>query len=346
MIVLMRDDATSEAVDAVIRRARELGFEAHVNRRGTAPVIVLDGDSSLVDEGLLQLPGVATVRRVSPPYARARRGSETPRTVVNIGGVRVGGDALTIIAGPCAVEGRSQLLPLAARVKAAGAQLLRGGAFKPRTSPYAFKGLAEEGLELLAAAREQTGLPVVSEILSERQIDVFEKWAIDAYQVGARNMYNYPLLTELGRLGKPVLLKRAFSATIEELLLAAEYLLSAGNERVVLCERGVRSFEPSYRFMLDLNAVAYLADQTHLPIIVDPSHGTGDRRLVERLALAAVAAGADGLIVEVHESPDLARSDGAQQITPDTFETLATRAADLRAHLTREPAVGQRFSAT
>jgi 3-deoxy-7-phosphoheptulonate synthase len=247
--------------------------------------------------------------------------------------VRFGGSQPVLIGGPCAVESRAQLLGAARAVRDAGGAFLRGGAFKPRTSPYTFQGLGEEGLKILSDVREETGVPVVTEMTSVRQLPLFDRYAVDLVQVGARSMYNYDLLQELGRRGRPVLLKRAFSATLEELLLAAEYLVTSGSDRVVLCERGIRAFEPAYRFTLDLNAVAYLREKTHLPVIVDPSHGTGSRSMVERMSFAAIAAGAQGLLVEVHPNPARARSDAGQQLAPDEFRALAERVRGLWTYL-------------
>lgn len=262
-------------------------------------------------------------------YSRAAHPDDT---VVEIGGVRIGGGHFALIAGPCAVESRSQLLETARAVKQSGAALLRGGAFKPRSSPYDFQGLGEEGLALLREAGRRTGLPVVSEILSAEQLPLFE--GIDMLQIGARNMQNYPLLRAVGRSGKPVLLKRGFGCTLRELLLSAEYLLAEGNPNVVLCERGIRSFEPSERGTLDLAAVPLLHAQTHLPVLIDPSHAAGQAALVEPLSLAGCAAGCDGLIVEVHCDPSAARSDAAQALTPARFDHLARRVRAIRQALT------------
>jgi 3-deoxy-7-phosphoheptulonate synthase len=265
----------------------------------------------------------------SPPYRLAALAARAERTVVRVGrgagAVAIGGRDVPIVAGPCAVESWEALERVAVAAKAAGARLLRGGAFKPRSSPYAFQGLGEEGLRLLARARELTGLPVVTEVLSADAVARVAEYA-DCLQIGARNMQNYPLLREVGRARRPVLLKRALAGTIDELLLAAEYVLDAGNPDVVLCERGIRTFEPATRNTLDLAAVAVLHERTHLPVIVDPSHATGKRSLVLPMALAAVAAGADGLLVEVHPEPERARSDGAQSLTPEEFADLVRRA--------------------
>ena len=280
-------------------------------------VLVLEGETFRLDgESLRLLPGVRAVQRLTEPYPLAARTGHPEDTVVSVGKARIGQD-FCLIAGPCAVESSEQVTSIARQVSAAGAQLLRGGAFKPRTSPYTFGGLGAEGLELLCRAGRETGLPVVSEITDPRQLPLFRE--VDVLQVGARNMQNFELLRELGRQEKPVLLKRSFGGTVTELLQAAEYILAGGNERVILCERGIRTFETYTRNTLDLSAVPIIHEKTHLPIVVDPSHATGKANLVEPMMIAAVAAGADGLEVEVHYDPQHAWSDGAQCLTPDAF---------------------------
>ena len=286
-------------------------------------VLVLEGETFRLDgESLRLLPGVRAVQRLTEPYPLAARTGHPEDTVVSVGKARIGQD-FCLIAGPCAVESPEQVTSIARQVSAAGAQLLRGGAFKPRTSPYTFGGLGAEGLELLCRAGRETGLPVVSEITDPRQLSLFRE--VDVLQVGARNMQNFELLRELGRQEKPVLLKRSFGATVTELLQAAEYILAGGNERVILCERGIRTFEPDSRATLDVAGIAALKEQSHLPVLADPSHAAGRRELVAPLALAAAAAGADGLMIEVHDRPEEALSDGRQALTCGEFARLARR---------------------
>ena len=320
MMIVMKEQATPEEVRAVAQRVESAGARAHVVQGERQTVIGAIGDPETVaDLGLDGSPGVDHVVPISRPYKLAssqfRHGA---RTVIDVDGRKIGGEHFATIAGPCTVESRDVLLDAAHAVKDAGAQLLRGGAYKPRTSPYSFQGLGEEGLRLLAEAREQTGLPVVTELMDVRDLDAVLEVA-DVVQVGARNMQNYTLLTELGRAGRPVLIKRGPSATLEELLMAAEYVLKEGNGDVMLCERGIRTFETAYRYTLDLMAVPVLRDLTHLPVLVDPSHAAGRRDLVPSLSLAAAAAGADGVIVEVHPDPDRAICDGPQQLHADDF---------------------------
>jgi 3-deoxy-7-phosphoheptulonate synthase len=326
MMIVMKEGATEEQISAVVRRVESVGAQAHVSRGELVTVVGAIGDREHVASlGLDGAPGVDHLVPILKPYklasAQCRRGE---RTVIDVGGARVGGDHFAAIAGPCTVESREVMLESARLVRDAGAQLLRGGAYKPRTSPYSYQGLGEAGLRLLAEARAETGLPIVTELMDVRDLDAVAHVA-DVIQLGARNMQNYTLLTEVGRLGRPVLLKRGLSASLEELLLAAEYVLKEGNEAVMLCERGIRTFETSYRFTLDLMAVPVLKELTHLPVIVDPSHAAGRRSLVEPLSLAAAAAGADGLIVEVHPRPDEAVCDGPQAIPGDEFEAYLRR---------------------
>ncbi|MBS5503445.1 MAG: 3-deoxy-7-phosphoheptulonate synthase [Firmicutes bacterium] len=297
-------------------------------------VLVLEGETFRLDgESLRLLPGVRAVQRLTEPYPLAARTGHPEDTVVSVGKARIGQD-FCLIAGPCAVESPEQVTSIARQVSAAGAQLLRGGAFKPRTSPYTFGGLGAEGLELLCRAGRETGLPVVSEITDPRQLSLFRE--VDVLQVGARNMQNFELLRELGRQEKPVLLKRSFGATVTELLQAAEYILAGGNERVILCERGIRTFEPDSRATLDVAGIAALKEQSHLPVLADPSHAAGRRELVAPLALAAAAAGADGLMIEVHDRPEEALSDGRQALTCGEFARLARRVQALTALLRQE----------
>ncbi len=320
MMVVMREEATSAQIEAVAERVQAAGAQAHVSRGDLVTVIGVIGDREHVSSlGLDAEPGVDHVVAITKPYKLAstqyKRGE---RTVVEIEGRRVGGPHFMTIAGPCTVESRESLLDTARIVRDAGAQLLRGGAYKPRTSPYAFQGLGEAGLRLLAEAKEETGLPIVTELMDVRDTEAVTDVA-DVIQIGARNMQNYGLLTEAGRSGIPVLLKRGLSATLEDLLMAAEYVLKEGNENVILCERGIRTFETAYRFTLDLLAVPVLKEMTHLPVIVDPSHAAGRRDLVLPMSLAAAAAGADGVIVETHPEPEYAICDGPQALRADGF---------------------------
>ena len=320
MMIVMKEGATQAEVDAVVRRVESVGAHAHISAGELVTVIGAIGDREHVANlGLEGAPGVDHLVPILKPYklasAQYRRGE---RTVLEIDGRRIGGEHFATIAGPCTVESREVLLDAARTVRDAGAQFLRGGAYKPRTSPYSFQGLGEAGLRLLAEAKAETGLPIVTELMDVRDLEPVLEVA-DVVQLGARNMQNYTLLTEVGRSGKPVLLKRGLSATLEELLMAAEYILKEGNEQVMLCERGIRTYEPSYRFTLDLMAVPVLRELTHLPIVVDPSHAAGKRSLVEPLSLAAAAAGADGIIVEIHPNPEEAVCDGPQALYADDF---------------------------
>jgi 3-deoxy-7-phosphoheptulonate synthase len=326
MMIVMKEGATPEQVAAVIKRVESVGAHAHVSEGELVTVIGAIGDREHVANlGLEGAPGVDHLVPILKPYklasAQYRRGE---RTVVEVDGRRIGGAHFATIAGPCTVESREVMMESARAVRDAGAQLLRGGAYKPRTSPYSFQGLGEAGLRLLAEAKRETGLPIVTELLDVRDLDAVLEVA-DVIQLGARNMQNYTLLTEVGRTGKPVLLKRGLSATLEELLMSAEYVLKEGNERVMLCERGIRTFEPGYRFTLDLMAVPVLRELTHLPVIVDPSHAAGKRSLVEPLSLAAAAAGADGIIVEIHPCPEDAVCDGPQALLADDFADYLRR---------------------
>ena len=330
MIVVMKREATEQHVATVVARVEELGFRAHRSSGEERIIIGVIGDDRRAAEGPMfdGLPGVAECLRVLKPYKLASRDFHPEPTVVRIGdgpgAVEVGGGRVPVIAGPCAVEGWDLLLEAAQAAKAAGARVLRGGAFKPRTSPYAFQGLGAEGLRLLARAREATGLPVVTEVMTAEAVPLVAEYA-DCLQVGARNMQNYDLLRACARARRPILLKRAMSGTLEELLMAAEYLLDGGNGQVILCERGIRTFERATRNTLDLAAVPMLHELSHLPVIVDPSHGTGRRALVAPMALAAVAAGADGVILEVHPRPERALSDGPQSLTPAALGALVPR---------------------
>jgi 3-deoxy-7-phosphoheptulonate synthase len=326
MLVVMKHNASESEIEGVVGAIRDLGYDARPIPGGQRTAVGLIGNDGRVDAAQLQgLEGVLEVIPVTHAYkqvSREWREADTHVTLAN--GTVVGGDAVVVMAGPCSVEGERQIVEIAHRVRELGATVLRGGAFKPRTSPYSFQGLGEEGLKFLARARAETGLAVVTEALDPDGADLVAEYA-DIIQIGARNMQNYPLLRRAGRTGKPILLKRGMSATIEEFLLAAEYLLAEGNDDVILCERGVRSFDTHTRNLLDLSAIPVVQSLSHLPIIADPSHGTGLRSKVTPMGRAAVAAGADGLIVEVHQDPPRAMSDGAQSLYPDQFGELMTQ---------------------
>jgi 3-deoxy-7-phosphoheptulonate synthase len=326
MMIVMKPTATEKEVRAVIDRVQDVGARAHVSRGDEVTVIGAIGDREHVARLELEgAPGVDRVVPISKPYKLAsNQFKHHAPTVLDIGGRKVGGQSFALIAGPCTVESREQTLDTARIVRDAGATLFRGGAYKPRTSPYAFQGLGQEGLRLLAEAKAETGLPVVTEVMDARDLEAVLQVA-DVIQIGARNMQNYSLLSEIGRSGCPALIKRGFSSTLEELLMSAEYILKEGNESVMLCERGIRTFETAYRFTLDLMAVPVLKELTHLPVIVDPSHAAGRRDLVLPMSLAAAAAGADGIIVEVHPRPDEAICDAAQQLVADEFADYAER---------------------
>jgi 3-deoxy-7-phosphoheptulonate synthase len=320
MMIVMKEGATAEEVTAVVDRVESVGAKAHISQGELVTVIGAIGDREHVDNlGLEGFPGVDHLVPILKPYklasAQFKKGA---RTVVEVDGRKIGGPYFATIAGPCTVESREVMLDTARVVRDSGAQLLRGGAYKPRTSPYSFQGLGDAGLPLLAEAKEETGLPVVTELMDVRDLEPVLDVA-DVIQVGARNMQNYTLLTELGRAGRPVLLKRGLSSTLEELLMSAEYILKEGNEDVILCERGIRTFEPSYRFTLDLMAVPVLRELSHLPVVIDPSHATGRRDWVLPMSLAAAAAGADGIIVEIHPEPETAICDGPQALRNETF---------------------------
>ena len=325
MMIIMNVEATQQQIDAVVVRIEANGFKAHVVYGDERNVIGVVGNEPIkTREQFIFMPGVDRILPISRPYKIASREFIPDNTVFPLDGIQIGGDQVVLIAGPCAVESRSQLLETALAVKEAGAQALRGGAYKPRSSPYAFQGLGEEGLEILAEARQLTGLPVVTEVMAPEMVPLVAKYA-DVLQIGARNMQNFSLLHAAGESQHPVLLKRGNSATIEELLMAAEYILSHGNRRVILCERGIRTFETSMRNTTDINAVPLLKSLTHLPVILDPSHSTGRWEFVMPVARAAVAAGADGLIIEVHLNPAEALSDGGQSLKPEKFATLVTQ---------------------
>jgi 3-deoxy-7-phosphoheptulonate synthase len=326
MIIVLKSGASEADVADVERRIRAMGYTPHTIHGELRNVIGAIGDDR-GKERLRALESVECVETVTPilqPFKLASREVKRGNTQVRIGSAVVGGRDIVVMAGPCSVESRFQLLDVAGRVRAAGARVLRGGAFKPRTSPYAFQGLEEEGLKLLAEARRETGLPVITEVMEPDKVDVVAEHA-DVLQIGARNVQNFSLLRRVGEAGKPVLLKRGMSTSIQEWLLSAEYVLAGGNPNVILCERGIRTFETATRFTLDLNAVPVLKKLTHLPVVVDPSHGTGHWEYVEAMAMAGVAAGADGLLIEVHPKPEEALSDGPQSLKPDKFAALMMR---------------------
>ena len=324
MIIVVKNACEQSQFDNLIDWIKELGLDVHVSRGESSTVLGLVGDTSRVDIDLIStLDMVEKVQRVQEPYKNANRKFHPEDTIVEIGGNKIGGLNFQVIAGPCSVESEAQIIEVANAVKASGATMLRGGAFKPRTSPYAFQGLKGTGIELLLKAKEETGLPVVTELLSVTDLDLFKD--IDVIQIGARNMQNFELLKEVGKMGKPILLKRGLANTLQELLMSAEYILAEGNDQVILCERGIRTFETMTRNTLDLSAVPALKEKTHLPIIIDPSHSTGVNKFVTPMSLASVGAGADGLIVEVHNDPKKALCDGAQSLNPEQFDILMNK---------------------
>src|SRR5438552_1841940 len=321
MLVVMQEGASEAQIQAVIDRLVKLGFDVHRSTGVTHTVIGGVGACDFEPADFEVMDGVKNAHRIASPYKLASRSFRPSGTVVRIGGVDIGGERIVVMAGPCSVETRDQIDRIAALIAEAGARIIRGGAFKPRSSPYSFQGLGEEGLRMLREAADRNGLLVISEVMDQTQIPLLAAYA-DIFQVGARNMQNYNLLRELGKQRKPVLLKRGISATIEELLLSAEYIMAGGNYNVVLCERGIRTFEPYTRTTMDISAIPVVKQLSHLPIVGDPSHGTGRRDMVAPLALAAIAAGADGIIVEVHPNADKAASDAAQTMYPDQFDKL------------------------
>lgn len=324
MVIVMKSNATIKQASAVIQEVSRLGFKPHLSKGAKRTIIGLVGNGhSVAEKDLMVLPGVEDVVRITSPFKLASREFRVDSTVISVNGVEIGGKVLVIMAGPCAVESREQIIESAEAVAKAGASILRGGAFKPRTSPYSFQGLKEKGLELLREAADMTQLAVVTEVMTPHDVNLVASYA-DILQIGARNMQNYSLLEAVGKTTKPVLLKRGLMSTVEELLMSAEYILSNGNPNVILCERGIRTFEKSTRNTLDISAVPFIKDHSHLPIIVDPSHAAGKRSLVARMARAAVAAGADGLIVEVHPHPERALSDGSQSLHIPEFFAMMT----------------------
>lgn len=322
MIIVLRPDATESQIKHLVEKVKSLGLKPMISKGAERTIIGVIGEEDIIRIQPLEIyPGVEKVMPILAPYKLVSKEFKPEPSVINVNGVKVGGKKIVVMAGPCSVESRELLLQIAKSVKRSGASILRGGAFKPRTSPYSFQGLGEEGLRYLKEAREKTGLPIVTEVMDIRDLPLIERYA-DVLQVGARNMQNFNLLKEVGLSKKAVLLKRGMSATVKELLMSAEYILSNGNFNVILCERGIRTFEEETRFTLDLSAVPVLKKKTHLPVIVDPSHGTGKWGYVPAMAKAAVACGADGLLIEVHPKPEEALSDGPQSLLPENFDTL------------------------
>lgn len=329
MIAVLKHGTTLTQRQHLVDWLRNMNLDVHISEGAEVTVLGLIGDTSRVDMELLKsLDMVETVKRVSEPYKQANRKFHPKDTVIEIGNFKIGGGHFAMIAGPCSVESEEQIIEVAQAVKASGAALLRGGAFKPRTSPYAFQGMKGEGIQLLLKAKEETGLPIVTEIMNISTLDLFTD--VDVIQVGARNMQNFDLLKELGKTNKPVLLKRGLANTLQELLMSAEYIMSEGNEQVILCERGIRTFETATRNTLDLSAVSVLHNMTHLPVVVDPSHATGKATLVAPMAYAAAACGADAIMIEVHNNPSCALCDGAQSLTPAQFDVLCKKVYQIR----------------
>ena len=330
MIIIVKQGVNEERIQDLIRWIESQNLITHVSKGEFTTILGVIGDTSKLDEDLIMgLDIVDSVKRVSEPFKSANRKFHPLDSVIDVSGVKVGGGNFAMIAGPCSVENHDQIISIAQDVKAAGANMLRGGAFKPRTSPYDFQGLKADGLELLLEAKKITGLPIVTEIMNANHLPMFEN--VDLIQVGARNMQNFELLKELGHTNKPILLKRGLANTIKELLMAAEYIMSGGNENIILCERGIRTFETATRNTLDLSAIPVLHELTHLPVVIDPSHATGVARYVKPMAMAAAACGADGLIIEVHNDPPHAKCDGAQSLRPEQFEDVAKAVRAIRA---------------
>ena len=329
MIAILKQGTTENQTRHLVDWLKDMDLDVHISQGSQVTVLGLIGDTSRVDMELLaSLEIVESVKRVSEPFKQANRKFHPNDTVVQVGGVPIGGGSFAMIAGPCSVENEDQIIEVASAVKASGADLLRGGAFKPRTSPYSFQGMKDEGIRLLLEAKKATGMPIVTEIMNINTLDLFEE--VDLIQVGARNMQNFDLLKELGKTKKPILLKRGLANSLQELLMSAEYIMSEGNDQVILCERGIRTFETCTRNTLDLSAVPVLHELSHLPVIVDPSHATGKARLVPPMALAAAASGADGIMVEVHNNPACALCDGAQSLTPAQFDVLNRKVRKIR----------------
>ena len=335
MVVILKEHAEEKKVDQLLGWLELMGVKASIIKGSHTTILGLVGDTSKIDiDSIRAVDIVENVTRVQEPYKNANRKFHPDNTVIDINGRKLGGDEFHVISGPCSVESEAQILEVARRVKAAGATMLRGGAFKPRTSPYAFQGLRAEGIEYLLEAKRETGMPIVTEIMSIAHLDLFND--VDVIQVGARNMQNFELLKELGKSKKPILLKRGLANTLEELLMSAEYIMAGGNPNVILCERGIRTFETFTRNTLDISAVPILKQKSHLPVVVDPSHATGITWLVEPLSKAAVVCGADGLIIEVHNNPAKALSDGPQSLTPDQFDEMMVPLRNLVAYTGRK----------
>ena len=329
MIAVLKQGTTPEQTEHLVNWLKHLNLDVHISKGQEITILGLIGDTSRVDMELLSsLEIVESVKRVSEPFKQANRKFHPNDSVIQIGNAKIGGGYFAMIAGPCSAETEAQIVEVAMAVKASGADILRGGAFKPRTSPYAFQGMKDEGIRLLLKAKEATGLPIVTEIMNINTLDLFED--VDIIQVGARNMQNFDLLKELGKTQKPILLKRGLANTLQELLMSAEYIMSEGNENIILCERGIRTFETTTRNTLDLSAVPVLHELSHLPVVIDPSHATGKSKLVPPMAVAAAAAGADGIMVEVHNNPSAALCDGAQSLTPAQFHVLNQRVQKVR----------------
>ena len=329
MIAILKQGTTQEQTEHLLTWLKNMNLDVHVSEGQEITVLGLIGDTTRVDIDLLSsLEIVQSVKRVSEPFKQANRKFHPNDTIVQVGNAKFGGGHFAMIAGPCSVESEEQVIGIAQAVKEAGADVLRGGAFKPRTSPYAFQGLKDEGIRMLLEAKKATGLPIITEIMNARSLDLFEE--VDIIQVGARNMQNFDLLQELGKTDKPILLKRGLANTLQELLMSAEYIMSEGNENIILCERGIRTYETYTRNTLDLSAVPVLRELTHLPIVVDPSHATGKANLVPPMAMAAAACGADGLMIEVHNNPACALCDGPQSLTPDAFAVLNQKVQKVR----------------
>ena len=322
MFLTLKPNTKKQDVDYIVKKIKKLGFSPHLSSGVQRTVIGVIGENAILSRDIFEaIPAVESITPISKPYKLVSREFKPPNTLIKIKDVTIGAQKIVVMAGPCSVEKKSSLISVAREVKKAGAQILRGGAFKPRTSPYSFQGLGEKGLQYLSEARKETGLLTVTEVMNVKQVELVAKYA-DIIQIGARNMQNFDLLKEAGRAKKPVLLKRGMSATVKEFLMSAEYILAHGNYNVILCERGIRTFEDSTRFTLDLNAVPLIKELSHLPVVVDPSHGTGIRSLIMPMSKAAIACGADGLIIEVHGNPEEALSDGAQSLRPADFAKL------------------------
>ncbi|HIW21178.1 MAG TPA: 3-deoxy-7-phosphoheptulonate synthase [Candidatus Dorea intestinavium] len=335
MIIVMKPRTTQEDIDRVVEKVKKRGLDTHVVSGDEMTIIGCIGDTSKLDPKLFEVdPSVEKVMHVQEPYKLANRAFHPEDSIIDVAGVKIGGGHMAMIAGPCSVESTEQVLEIAKSVKASGANLLRGGAFKPRTSPYAFQGMGLEGLKILTEVKAETGLPIVSEIMSPEYLDVFNE-SVDLIQIGARNMQNFDLLKHLGDINKPILLKRGLNATYDEWIMSAEYIMASGNENVILCERGIRTFETYTRNTLDLQAIPVLKRMSHLPIIVDPSHAGGKWWLVEPMAKAAVATGADGLMIEVHNDPENALCDGAQSLKPHTYHEVVEEIKKVAAALGR-----------